>query len=459
MTWETWAFLGGLCLAISILWRRVGVNLSLTSVLIGLLMLLHGPAYLYYTRSWGPETNFYEVILSAAGGQDILPTLDLALGMTFLFVCLGVIVVDRLKGVSATKWRHALEHWARTPARSNPGDARRVTLVSTILAVCILLPFVFIDDQLPKVLNFLTADLSEFEKIALRREGGGSNFYLYNLLLSTLLPFVGFRLLALVFARTPGIKAWAIIFIGLVAVGKAATLSKAPLAVFALQCALVWLMLRKLTLSWRVVTVLVGLATFLFVLMAWVANPNFDDLLSTFDFLFYRVFMIVNEGLLEYFAAIPYVIPHSWGTQFSWIATMFQMEEPRLPTFWLVGEVHRGVLGSTTTVMFMGDAWADFAWSGVAFIAFLAGAVTRWIDIQLIVKRGKTMATVAGLALGHFGIFIMMSTSFQTSLLTGGLLFVAPFVRLVSMRWRAHPPVSPIDTEVSARPTGIVQSS
>lgn len=459
MTWETWIFLGGLCIAIFVLWRCVGLNLSLASVLIGLLILLHGPAYLYYTRSWGPETDFYEVILSAAGGQDVLPTIDLALGITFLFVCLGVVVVDWLTGSSAAMWRGALDRWVKTPACSNSGEVRRVKLASFILIIGILLPLIFIDRQLPKVLDYVTAtELGELEKIALRREGGGSDFYLYNLLLSNLLPFIGFCLLVLAFIRTPGIKVWAMTFIGLVSIGKAATLSKAPLAIFALQCAIVWLMLHKLTLSLRVLAVLAGLATSLFVLMAWVANPGLDDLLSTFDFLFYRIFMIVNEGLLEYFAAIPYVIPHSWGTQFSWIASMFQTEVPRLPTFWLVGEVHRAVLGSTTTVMFMGDAWADFAWGGVAFIAFLAGAVTRWIDVQLIVKKGKAMATVAGLALGHFGIFIAMSTSFQTSLVTGGLLFVVPFVRLVSMRWRARPPVSPIDIERSDSSPGSVQS-
>jgi oligosaccharide repeat unit polymerase len=348
--------------------------------------------------------------------------------------------------------------WEGTPVHTNPGDVRRVTLASAILAVCILLPFMFIDGQLPKVLHYFTADLGEFDKIALRREGGGSGFYLYNLLLANLLPFVGFCLLALAFAPKPAIKVWTIIFIGLIAVGKAATLSKAPLALFILQCAIVWLMLRKLTLPLRDVFILAGLATCLFLLMSWVANPRLDDLLSIFDFLFYRVFMIVNEGLLEYFAAIPYVIPHSWGAKFSWIATLLQSGEPRLATYWLVGEVHRGVLGSTTTVMFMGDAWAEFAWFGVAFTAFLAGAVARWIDIQLIVKRGKTMASVAGLALGHFGVFIAMSTSFQTSLITGGLLFVVPFVRLISMRWRARPQLSPIDAARSAHPDSSVPS-
>lgn len=462
MTWTAGVFLGAVGAAAFLMWRRVGFNLSLTSILIGLLILFHGPAYLYYTRWWGPETDFFEVILSAAKGEDVLPTLDLALAMTFVFVCLGVIVTDRLTGMSATSWRSAFMYWERTPARINTGDVLRVTLVSVVLAICVLLPFLFIDDQLPKVLNYFTADLGEFEKIALRREEGGSGFYLYNLMLANLLPFVGFCLLALVFSRARGIgiKAWAMFFIVLVAIGKAATLSKAPLAIFALQCAIVWLMLSKLTLSSRNVVVLAGLATFLFVLMAWVANPSLEKLTFVFDFLFYRVFMIVNESLFEYFAAIPYVIPHSWGTQSSWIVALFQ-SDPKLATYWLVGEVHRGTLGSTTTVMFLGDAWADFAWGGAALTAFLIGAVTRLIDFHLIVKRGKTMASVAGLALGHFGVFIAMSTSFQTSLITGGLLFIIPFVALISQKRRRRPtanmPHTSVPPNTTMRAAGIAE--
>lgn len=458
MTWETCFFLSGLCIAIFFWWRHIGFNLSLVSVLIGLLILLHGPAYLYYTRLWGPESNFYEVILSAAGEHDILPTLDLALGLTFIFVCLGVIVVDLFTGIGAASWQCALLRWEQIPVRINSGDVRRVKLVGAILIVCILLPFVFIDGQLSKILEYVSAtDLGEFDKIALRREGSGSEYYLYNLLLSNFFPFVGFCLLVMVFAGVSGVKVWAIVFIGLVILGKAATLSKAPLAIFSLQFAIIWLVLHKLTLSWRFVVALTGLATFLFVVMAWLANPTFNDLPSIFDFLFYRVFMIVNEGLLEYFAAIPNVISHSWGAQYNLISILFDLEVPELPMYWLVGELHRGVLGSTTTVMFMGDAWAEFAWGGVAFIALIAGIVTRWIDIQLIAKQGKTMASVAGLALGHFGVFIMLSTSFQTSLLTGGLLCVVPLVKLVSIRWCARPSVGSIDEKMSDRSTETLQ--
>jgi len=417
----------------ALLWARIGLNLSLTSVLIALLLLFHGPAYLYYTRSYGPDTEFFEVIVSAAKGQDVLPALDIALALTFVFVCLGIAFADFASGLSRRRWQRSVRAWAQSQIAPRSWEIRRIGASCAVLAAGLMLPFILIDGQVPKVLDYFTSDLGEFEKIALRREGGGSSFYLYNLLLSNVLPFAAFCALGLVFARVGISRAQAIGFILLVAFGKAATLSKAPLAVFALQCAIAWLMLHRLTLSWKTIVGISTLATSLFVVMSWVANPTGDELLLVLDFLFYRVFMIVNEGLLEYFAAIPYVIDHSWGTQSSWIAALFQ-SEPRLPTYWLVGAVHRGELGSTTTVMFMGDAWADFAWFGVVVTAFLVGAFVRWIDIQLIVKRGKTVASVAGLALGHYGLFIAFSTSFQTALITGGLAFVVPLVHFVSDR-------------------------
>ena len=66
--------------------------------------------------------------------------------------------------------------------------------------------------------------------------------------------------------------------------------------------------------------------------------------------------MIVNESLVEYFSAIPYVIDYSWNPLPGWLTA-----ETKIATYWLVGEAHRGVMGSTTTAMFLGDAWADLS--------------------------------------------------------------------------------------------------
>lgn len=449
--WTLAAFGASLGITILVMWHRVGLNLSLSSVLLSLLLLLHGPAYVYYTRTYGPDTDFFDTIMSAAKGNDVLPTLDLAMALTFTFVCLGIVFTDVAAGVRARGWHRAIARWDAKPlGRATPRERRRVLGASIALAALLLVPFIFIDSQLPKVVDYFTSDLGEFEKIALRREGGGSGFYPYNLLLSTVLPFIAFCLLAGALSRARSLRGWTMVFVALVALGKAATLSKAPLAVFALQGLVVWLMAWRLSLSWRMLAVLAISTTALFVLMSFIANPTSEGLGLIFEFLFYRVFMIVNESLLEYFAAIPYVIDHTWGSQFSWLAGLLQ-SEPRLPTYWLVAEVHRGALGSTTTVMFAGDAWADFAWVGVAIAAFVIGALVRWIDIRLIVTRGKSVVTIAGLALGHSGLFIATSTSLQTALVTGGLALVVPLVAMMSnARRRPAPMPAALTSEGSA---------
>jgi hypothetical protein len=433
-------FAAGLLMALGLMRSRVGVNLSLSSVLLGMLVLLHGPAYWYYTRVYGPDTDFFEIVMSAGGDADVIGTLDAALGLGFLGVCLGILCADAIGRVSPARWRRAIDRWQSEALTATPQQATRLATASVVLAVGLLLPFIVLDDQLSKTLNYFTADLGEFEKIALRRESGGSESYIYNLMLSNVLPFLAFALLAAARAAPPRLRAWALGFIALVAIGKAATLSKAPLSVFALQCSVVWLMVHRIKLSGRVLLQLGVLATLLFMLMAWIANPSDDEVLLVLDFLFYRVFMIVNESLLEYFAAIPHVIAHSWGTQISWVGSLFQVQ-PSLPTYWLVAEVHRGVIGSTTTVMFVGDAWADFAWVGVVVVSVLIGLTVRLIDHRLIVRSGKSVSSIAGLALGHHGVFIAMSTSFQTALVTGGLIFAVPLAVLFASRMRRRPAV------------------
>jgi len=425
-----WIFLGSLFAAALLLWRRVGINLGVTSVLLCLMLAFHGPAYLYYTRVYGPETAFYETILSAAPDVDVVSVLDLALAATFASMCLGVLWADLVWGVTRERWKGAVRAWSSGAVGVDEGQRVRLIGLSMLL-VFVMMPFVVIDAQVPKVLNYFTADLGEFEKIALRREGGGSSFYLYNLLLSTLFPYAAFCMVGLWLIRARFPRVLAIALLVLVALGKAATLSKAPVAIFALQCALVGLMLRQLTLSWKTALGIACMAASLFIVMAWVANPVVEEFIEVLDFLFYRLFMIANESLLEYFAAIPSIIDHSWGLQISWVAALLD-EAARLPTYWLVGEVHRGVLGSTTTAMFLGDAWGDFAWFGVVIASFVAGALTRWIDIQLIVLRGKSVFTVAGLALGQYGVFVALSTSLQTAMLTGGLVLIVPIIRLLS---------------------------
>jgi hypothetical protein len=381
--------------------------------------------YIYYTRSWGPTTDFFDQILSIAPSANVINNVDIALTISLLSVLSGILVSGAVLGCSKQKWDGALRLWKIGKLNCSRESDRRLQN-TVIFAVLILAPFMMIENQIPRVIEYITSDLGEFAKIELRRESGGSSYYIFNLLLAGILPFIAFSWIA----KREYFSQRAIIgiaFIAIVLVGKAASLSKAPPAIFLLQSFIAIKMSRSLYFGTYQSIGFLFLSTALFSLMATIAIPNIDETDGALSFLFYRIFMIPNEGLLEYFSAIPAVIDYSWGSQFSWLSGLFKNNQT-LPTYWVVAELHRGVSGSTTTVMFIGDAWADFSWLGVVAASFILGVITRWIDIITVVRRGKNPYTVAGICLAHFGIFTALSTALQTAMLTGGLLLVAPLI-------------------------------
>lgn len=428
MDWTAWLVVVAILGVAMFLVRHVGINLSATSVLLGLLLLFHGPAYLYYTRMWGPETEFFGHILSAAPSGQVIPTLDVALAAVFLFVCLGVKLTDLLTGTTGRRMRLAIKRWGSMPVVYSRAESVRLRLL-VIVSIIFMMPFVLIDQQFPRVVEFFTSNVGEFEKIALRREGGGSSFYIYNLLASCFFPFVAFCVVA---ARVLGTRrdgAIFLMFLSLLVLSKAATLSKAPLTIFMVQLAVVFFMCRSLQISAKMAGWLLGISIGGFMAMALVSIPTLEGLGGLLDFMFYRVFMIVNEGLVEYFSAIPYIIDHSWNPLPSWLTS-----ETKIATYWLVGEAHRGVMESTTTVMFLGDAWADLSWMGVLLFSTIMGGLVRFLDVKLILQRGPRLFTIATLALAHQGIFIALNTSLQTAMLTGGLLIAYPLCYLLNVK-------------------------
>ena len=428
MEWTVW-LLGATMIGVGLfLLVHIGVNLSATSVLLSLLLLFHGPAYLYYTRVWGPQTEFFEQILSAAPRVDVIHSLDVALAILFICICIGIKLTDLLTATNGTKIRLAINQWAPQSARCSTIEDGRLRLL-VFVSIILMVPFVFIDQQFTKVFEYFTANIGEFEKIALRREGGGSSFYIYNLLASNFLPFVAFCLVATSVRSTRRDAPAFLLFLGLLVLSKAATLSKAPLVVLIVQFAVVSFMCKSLRISMRLSARLLGISIGGCLAMVMVAIPTLDGMADLLDFLFYRAFMIVNEGLLEYFSAIPYVIDYSWNPLPNWLTAT-----SKPATYWLVAEVHRGVWGSTTTVMFLGDAWADLAWLGVVLAPLAMGGLVRFMDVKLIIRQGPGVFTIGALALAHHGIFVALNTSLQTSMLTGGLLFVLPLSYLFTVR-------------------------
>lgn len=425
---------------------RVGINLTLSSVLLGLMLTLHGPAYLYYTRVWGsdyrptawqPRSPFFEKILSAAPYTDVIGTLDLALAISFASICLGVVAADFAFGIDGRRMRAGLRDWTSQPTRVTPGVANRLQFVAAI-SLFLLVTFAAVENKFSGLIMFYASDLGEFAKIALRREFGGSRFYILNLAVSSIFPFFAFCCYVALRERSMKPQSFAWLFVTALMLAKTATLSKAPPSIFILQLFVVEYMRRSLDLPMRTIVKFLVICIALFGAMTLIAIRELHGFDDTLGFLFYRIFMIPNESLLEYYAAIPSVIPHTWGTKFSWLVGLLSTQ-PTHPTYLLVGAAHRGVEGSTSTAMFIADAWADFSWFGVCVFSLFAGFFIRWLDVELIINRGKTAASIAGIALGHYGIFVMLSTALQTAMLTGGLILIAPLVIVLSSKLRWAP--------------------
>jgi hypothetical protein len=161
-----------------------------------------------------------------------------------------------------------------------------------------------------------------------------------------------------------------------------------------------------------------------FVLFAMMVHWTIPDLdtLAVIKFLYYRVFDIPNEGLLEYFAAVPASIPHGGGGGiFAFLRNVPDAEY--IPMYSAVAEVTRDSLISTSNSMFIADAWAEFGWWGVIVFSVLAGTVLRCVDLYAF-RNGESDESACLVAGGAYGIFTMLSTSLTTSLITGGLVLM-----------------------------------
>jgi hypothetical protein len=149
--------------------------------------------------------------------------------------------------------------------------------------------------------------------------------------------------------------------------------------------------------------------------------PEMTSQGNAIGFFLWRTFFISNEVLLEYFSAIPYYLPHTWGANIRPLAFLLNTEFR--PAYDDVSLLWRGEFGSTSNSMFIADAWADFSFVGVAAASILAGAVCRIIDVAFV-TRGKSAMTIAILACSFVGVVHLMIESVQSAMLSGGLASV-----------------------------------
>lgn len=399
--------------------RRIGVRLNLTFLLLSILILVHGVPMLVYLHLTGPGTFIFEAAFKSVDRDVVQARVLLALALMFVCLIAGsglarlVFLRTHQRGQRALRFQGARPAVRIYDLRGLP----RLWLWLLVLAMALVS---MVESQPVKVIGYFMSGGSEIEKLLLRREEGGTQFYLYNVVLYSVAPFLTMVAIRAGRSRRAAgtVDALAIALLAVVLMGKFATLSKAPPVIFLLQLLLLRMVFLRRELNLLSVAKLTTVALALFSLVVSLTIPDLD-LAGVLAFLYYRVFDIPNESLIEYFSAIPALLPHGWGVGI-FPSLLHTGASEWIPTYSAVAEVTRDSLESTSNVLFIGDAWAEFAWAGVASFSILAGFIVRSIDIYAF-RRGhsdESACLVAGCA---FGIFTMLSTALNTAMVTGGL--------------------------------------
>lgn len=433
MTAAIIGFSASALLAFAYVWRVLLIRPSITLILFAALLIIHVVPMLVYLYFTGPETFIYEAALRSVDADAVKTRLLWAMACMFISVIFGSVLASLLV---PRNWRLQQK---REDNKSTDTDRFRyvyhaspTTRLVLWLIAGAMCAVIVIESQPQKIVNYFTSGESELGKILLRRAEGGTQFYLFNVFLYSVAPFLAMVLYCLQRQKPRDIEIRVLFFcfLLLVVIGKLGTLSKAPIVIFMIQFGLLLALLKDANFGIRAWIRLLIFALFLLTIIVKLTIPDIE-LLAVYRFLYYRIFDIPNEVLLEFFAAFPSSLRHGW--EYGAVGSAVRpMNEVAIPNYFAVAELTRGDATSSSNAMFVGDAWAEYEWVGVLFTSLFVGLVVRTIDLYAY-RLGNSDEWACINSACAFGVFTMLSTAFSTSLITGGLLLI-PFASILFVR-------------------------
>jgi hypothetical protein len=427
-----------MCGAVIFLCFRLQLFLTATTMLLASLLLIYGPAYLSFMLSSGEKSMVIERLSGSLGGKSvifriiqaaspdfnaIITAMNFSLALMFVGVVGGIELVDRLMPRRVAAMRVSVAEWNSQPLNDNLGGSR--ILLAAIAGLTLFLLWISTkENHLEVIKAFLSIHGDEAARSAYRLYHGGSQNYLYRLMLGAIAPMlVVWGLLSSWINRSWMLLLAASLLFVVVMIGKSETLSKAPPAFFLIQLIVAALLIFRNRVTWRgglAVLLAVILVLYAIIKLTVLAYDNFGAL----GFLYYRVFEVPSEALLETFGAYPFRYPHTWGANVRPLAMLMGLDY--VPAFTVVSQLWHNTKDTTSNALFIADAWVDFSYVGVIVFSAIAGAVCRLIDAIYLVN-GKTVLGIAIMAAAFAGIFTLLISALNTAFLSGGLL-LAPLV-------------------------------
>jgi hypothetical protein len=413
---------------------RSRLFLTATTMLLGSLFVVYGVQYLVYMLTEGERSFLLSRSLGEIGAmQPVFPiikttvpvfsavviSMNLSIALMYAGIVVGIECVERIFPDRIRTVNAALAGWNAQPLGDPIGGSRiLVCLISAL--VLFMLSVSIAENHLGTIVHFFSiTGHDDIARNAYRLHHGGSSNYVYRLMLGTIGPMlVVWGILAGWLNRSRILMlATALLFLCIV-IGKLETLSKAPPAFFALQLifAAALAFTNRLTLRTALGAAFVMLL--ILYLTAWLvltSTPGREAL----EFVYFRVFDVPNQALIEYFAVFPALHPHMWGANMRPLAIL--MGQPYVPAYSIVAHTWLGGYDTTENALFIADAWADFSYIGVIVFSMIAGAICRCIDAAFL-GYGKTVVAISVMATAFTGVFTLLATALSTALASGGLL-------------------------------------
>src|SRR6266700_6745873 len=377
---------------------RLRMFLTTTTMLVGSLLLIYGPAFLSYTLCSGDYAGLIRQLSGAAIKPNplwavikgkvpdfdaVVIAMNFSIALMYVSIVAGIELVDRLIPKRIAALQPALTSWSAQRLRDDLGNTR--ILFCVISGVALFMFFVSLNENhITIIKEFWSASAQDGARNAIRLHHGGSGSYSYRVILGAIAPMlVIWGVLTSWLNRSWWLLFSSILLLLAVTIGKLDTLSKAPPAFFLIQLMVAALLAFTNRITWR--NALAGACVIALVIYvvtrAIVASAEGT---ATLEFVYNRVFEVESETLLENFAAFPFVHPFMLGANIRPFAILRGLDY--VPAYSIVAQIWHGTNEVTSPSLFIADAWADFSYAGVIALSLIAGAVCRTIDALFLVE-------------------------------------------------------------------------
>ena len=401
-------FVHALCLiGIAIyIWQREPPRLLLTPLMLISFFVLYGAGNIIYFA-----------------GADTVPDVRDAVTVSLILMWIGLVIGLEFARASLpslnARSELVISRWRATAISDRSDGNQLLAAVGILVALYILATFVYLGKQ-SQFLDFVSLQES-VDKAKFRRDFGAEGGYLYQTLIASVAPFLSFALLLKgIASKRRYLGAIGLLVCAAVFAGKLGTFEKTPWLVYVLQIIVVFQAARRLELGIGRILIFATIMLAGVVLALVIAIPQIDSAVIL-AWLGYRFFEVNNEVVYQTFYVYPRYLPHTWGMNIGLVHNVFGTGEllsahTRVASFF-------GAEGATFDSFFIGDAWVDFSYGGVAVMALVVGFVVKSVDI-FVTSLGKTPLCLALLGSGMYGLFQLQVTSAFTAFLSGGLVFI-----------------------------------